>query len=365
MATLTAGAKQNGILRSWRAIAPGGVGVEAGGGVLRLAHRKVREKNTEWELLELRPGDFRGGRMSRASLVDGDKRGRLPRGAAVCALSSPSLDIFPLNLGAKNSGSLDHLVAAHAREHLEDPLDDVVLDYLRLPDWARRHGDDGTTVLAFSAPREMIERILSDTDSLGLRITRIVTPACALAEQAARCDPEKRYLAVATGTGATSISVFQNGHVLLERILTWSEDELSRRLQRELSPDPIGAAALVENTSRPGASDVETVPGERAAGPRRRALDLLESEFMELASEASGCLGYCASFLRHFEVSGIILTGPLAGNETLRGTLHSQLGLEVMDPMKGLRLEEVFERDDGHAFATAACCAIWSGGGLP
>jgi Tfp pilus assembly PilM family ATPase len=313
-----------------------------------------------------------------------------------------------------------------------------VLDYTPLPEWVRRSSEKTVPVLVFSASREVVEGILKKTERLGLRVERLVTPACVLAQQVARSEPETRHLMVATSEEATSISVVQDGHVLLERIIPWSLGRLVDRLRGELDleerqsrallarwdlpqvpgrqderqaaesdtratdePDGWGTRQPDERASKePDAQDAQQL-GQRHVGKSELAgkgvLDGAHSEhqeewdpdeldqqaavgelpfegavrevlapaFQELTNEAVGCLGYCASFLKHAPTSAVVLTGPLSNQTLLRNSLEAELGLPVRGPREGLLLPGLDGESEGAAFATAACCALWSEGKTP
>jgi hypothetical protein len=44
----------------------------------------------------------------------------------------------------------------------------------------------------------------------------------------------------------------------------------------------------------------------------------------------------------------------------LRSSLETELGLPVRGPREGLFLPGLDSESEGAAFATAACCALWS-----
>jgi Tfp pilus assembly PilM family ATPase len=365
MSTLTARAGSRGIRLPWGRASSSAVGVEAGESGLRLAQRRFRGQVEDWSLcsLALRTEDLKDSAKANLCLKGQARKARAPKGAAVCAISSPSVDIFPLNIKLAEDESIDSMVVSHARKLLSAPLEDVVLDYMPLPDWVRRPGEETVTVLVFSAPRVRIEQILDSSDRLGIRVNRILTPGCVIAQQAARCGTDKRYLLIATGEEATSVSVSQGGYVLLERILPWSVNKLAGRIENVAGIDAQKARSLLTgtNAAEHGAGVLSPRPAD-ALLTEESLRQFLAPSFRELTEEATGCLGYCGSFLKHASTAAAILTGPLAANAHLADTLQAELGLPVLGAKDGLGLEGLEGSEGGAEFATAACCALWTEG---
>jgi Tfp pilus assembly PilM family ATPase len=330
-----------------------------------VAQRRLRGGDSRWNLAVLETARFEHGGGPFRLVSERSDTGRQPRGAAICAISSPSVDVFPLNLKPSPTDPLESLVVKHSRKLLSVALEDVVLDYVPLPESVRRPGEETTTVLVFSAPREMIEGILRAAGRIGLKIGRVITPACALAQQAERTKRGTRYLVIALGEEATSVSVVHGGHVLLERMLAWSVRRLVGALCAELGLcESEARSRLVAAACEPSAEgDDRTEP--RAARERHddSTSALLRPAFQELTGEAAGCMGYCRSFLKHAAPAGIILAGPLSESAGLRATLQAELGLPVLSAVDELGLEGVDRRRDGAEFVTAASCALWSEGG--
>jgi Tfp pilus assembly PilM family ATPase len=338
------------------------IGVEADGSLMRIARQETRGKDETWSLATLRLDvGAKPSKSPRASLRKAARAAGVPRGHVVCALSSPMVEIFPLDLPSTDGDALDALVVENARKHLSYPIEQAVLDYSVMSDHVRRPGEDKTAVLVFSALREIVDRSLKGLEEIGLNATRIVTPACALAPRIVSGAPESRNTIINTAEESTSVSVVQNGEVLLERILSWGTESLSKRLQADLNLDEEKCWRLLnqeescpESAGPPGGSQDETLnPYTGVFG------DVMAPAFQELASAASSCIGYCNSVLRHEAISSILLLGSMASNRALRRFLEQELELTIRDVEYGMNLSGLEKGIDAASYATAACCALW------
>lgn len=345
---------------------PGGrrvlLGIEAGVACLRIARYKPGNRRGEWALARIdwdakRPVDDDGERPAAGVDLKGLK---LPRVGAICALNSPSVEIFPLSLARNESEPFEAQLIRQAQKHLGDQLAESVLDYAELPETVRRPGDEAIPVLVFAAPRDVVEDHLRRLEKAGLEVDRLLTPACAMARRVAAGEPGSRHLLIAASDDATSISVVQEGDVLFERILPWGARKLEERLEAELDLEGrqghtlLSGESDVLEQSREEGGGVATL--ERVGGAVGQ---VLEPEFRMLGREALGCLRFCDTFYRHVTASSIVLTGPLAGNEPLRASLEERLGIAIRGRDAGLSLPGYPADGDAPQCVTAACCALW------
>jgi len=364
MTTLAAPAELFGFLR-FRSRGPRtAIGVEAGERRIRTASRRSRDGTRGWSLASLESengdGETGGKRGAHRREREEARRRGLPRGRAICAISSPAVDIFPVTLHRNENDPLDAQVVRQAGDHLGDRLGESVLDYATPPEEIWRPGDDAVPALVFAARRELVDGLLTRLERTGLQAERLVTPACALAPHVAGAGPGVRHLLIATGEEATSVSVVENGTVLLERMLSWGFDGLRNRLRGVLELDDNQSRFLLAAGSR--AIDGEEGDGEEIdpEGTMKSALrQVLEPDFQVLAREASGCLGYANSFFRSAGTEAAVLAGALAENDDLRRFLERGLGMPVLGPEKGLRLPGFRGSGSAAPFVTAAGCALW------
>jgi Tfp pilus assembly PilM family ATPase len=274
------------------------------------------------------------------------------------------VDVFPLTLRAVATESLDNQVATQAIDRLSCAPDEVVIDYARLPVEATRDGEHGVSVLVFAVPRVLAERLLGTLDRAGFEVERLMTPACALAAAVARPDSAERHVVVFPTQEAASISVVENGHVLLERILPWSVRALVGHMHSELDLEEDQCRKLLLQEAVPGDSESGRAsapagePGTR--GSLESALrEILGPFFQDLAREVAGCVGYADSFLRRARIAGIVLTGPMAGNALLREFVAkaSELPFVELEGRGGLPRRGECAPD--YACTPAASCALW------
>jgi len=271
-------------------------------------------------------------------------------GRAVCAICSPSVDVFPLTLTEAEATTLEAAVITNAKSRLVFPIADAVLDYIVLPESVRRVGTKATGVLVYAIPRSYVDTLLTRLEAAKLQVGRIMTPACAIASQLVGTGEATRRVLVSTGEDATSIAVIEDGHVLLERMLQWGTKHLAERLQSELDLDPERALALL------AASD-QTAPGEKHI--ESAVKDILAPSFLELAREVSGCLGYCTSFLKHRPIEALLLVGALSGYTKLMRFLQDELEIPVSSPIGSAPAEGHLDAPLDCTHAVSESCALW------
>ncbi len=352
-------------------------GVEVGDSWLRVARRQKRRDKDEWVLADLyldtidtpsaqETGESETqdsqlpqgsanaphGRPAQQPLREQAARAGIVRGPVICAVNSPGIDIFPLSLRPRESVSIDQQVVDMAGQYLGDQMSHSVLDYAVLPESVVRPGDDVVAVLVFAVARSLVERILDTLASIGLEARHLLTPACVLAPRISQEAVGARNLVFATAADTTSVSVVQDGHVLMERILSWGFDGLVEHLQAELGLDEAQSRMLL---IRDGGTR-----GDVAADSRMNALyQIIEPDLQELVHEASGCLRYCDSFLRPASIATAVITGPLASNQLVRDFLERALEVPVQEPAQIMDLPQPTGGGEGEAFTTAVSCALW------
>jgi Tfp pilus assembly PilM family ATPase len=283
----------------------------------------------------------------------------VPRGTAVCTLASPAIDIFPLHLPPAEPGAMEAQIVAQAQAQLSYPLASAVLDYSVLPESVRRPVSASVPVLVFAAPRELVERLLGRLDAIGLVVERLLTPACVLAPQVCADAIRGRHLLVATGEEATSISVVQEGAVLLERMSPWGTAQLIEQLRDELGLSA-GQCRSLLTPDRPEAAGDGTPSGDPSLQSAMQ--EILGPIFQSLAQETAGCLGYCDAFLNHEPPVSVIVSGALGRHPLLREALGRDLELPLCGALECLPGTGFGSPDEVCTYAAAIGGALWAEG---
>jgi Tfp pilus assembly PilM family ATPase len=328
-----------------RATTRGVVGVDIAGTTLRIAQATGRGEHTVWSVrtLPLPPEACDGSPGADRRLGELAREATLPRGRATVCLTSPVIDVFPLMLPVADGQPLDAQVVAHARDQLNYPLAEAVLDYTPLPETVRRKGEGELAVLVFCAPRAVVEVWSKRLASLGIEADRLLTPACALAPWVRHAMKDARLLVITTTDEAISIAVIQQQKVLLERVLPWGRREWIARLQAELDLNERQCHGLLAKPEAPAVLQ-----------------DILGTFYEELAHEADNCIAYCNSYLLPASPAGMILAGPLADHAPLRSFLEREFQLSVRHASENLGLPGFANLPDAGSFAAAAGCALWT-----
>ncbi len=349
----------------WRARgAHSPVGVEAGEHHMRIAQWRVRRNLRTWQATGVRLPEGAGNPQKTHKTIRAAMRSAgIAPDRAVCMVCTPRVDVFPLTVRQVPGESLDRLVAKQAIEQLNYPPEEAVIDYARLPAEATRDSDQATSVIVFTAPRALAESLVRTLDRAGCEVERLMTPACALAAALAKGGADERHLVLLPTEEATSVAIVEGGSVLLERILPWSVQGIVGHMRSELDLREDQCRKLLSQEADPGAALIEPAAVGMASGglgSLEGALrEILGPFLQELAREALGCVGYSDSFLRRRRVSGVVLTGPMAGNALLREYIGkaSELPFVELEGLAGLPRRGECAED--FVYAPAAGCAVW------
>ncbi len=358
---LTSGSRE--ILAPFRKTPATLIGVEAGESWMRIAQHDPGA-DPAWAEIGIRQtsGSSTPEELGREIRYRCRHEGISPR-PAVCALHSPAVDCFPLALSPKEGENLDDLVVAEVRERLSYPLEESVIDYTVLPDSVRKSADSPAALLVYTLHRSTAEDVIRRIEAGGLDLARLVTPACALASRMPDRGSGQRHVLVATSEGASSVSVAQDGFVLVERILPGGAEAMIASLRSQLRLSEEQCRGLLSPES-PAPSDIglPSQPAIVSTALRSALVEILGPVYRDLAQEAAGCLGYCDSFLKPKAPSSVVLVGLLSGNDTLRGVLSQALDATVMNAAEALDLPDWEEHAGVDTFAPAAACALWDEG---
>jgi Tfp pilus assembly PilM family ATPase len=363
METLTRPLRAGGTGGLWRSGTRSLVGIEADSSVLNLAWTRAGHGPDGWSFARIEPipPESASPRKERRSPRDAARKAGVRRGPAVCAISSPAIDVLLIELRASEPEHLDALVVSHLQKQLGKNIDQAVIDYTILPPQVSRRQEESATVLAFSAPREVVLPAIRAIEEIGLDLIRMITPAHAVAPWVAGMTPEARRLVICTATEGTSVSVIQHGHVLVEQMLPWGVRGLAARLASDLDLDERRCMALLTTDIAPTA-EPEGIEPQGPESSEEIIRSLLAPSFRDLAHEASTCLDYCDAALKHAPASDLILTGPLARNRGLRRVLERELAIPVRGLLDCVDPRRIDRGTIESPFATAACCALWSEG---
>jgi len=319
------------------------LGIEIAGDVLRIAQHLRRGSAGHWMCGDLSlpsqaAAPAAAGRGARCAPAAAGCRFSGGRATAVC--TSPLIDVFPLNLERDDDAPVAQRVVEQARDRLDYPIEEAVLDFSLLPPVVQRPGDEHLTVLVYTAPRQLIEHWVATLDRFDWYVDCLLTPACVLAPRIEHPLRDARHLVISIAGVATSLSVVQFGEVLLERILPWGAQGLVERLQVELDLSAAQSERLLQQSD-----------------PASTVQEILTPLFAELVQEADGCLAYCDAYFSPTTTTSLLLVGTLAAHPALQRFFDREMGLPRRDPTQGLRLPG----DEGvdPAFAPAVCSALW------
>ena len=163
---------------------------------------------------------------------------------------------------------------------------------------------------------------------------------------------------------ATSVAITQNGHVLLERFLSWNLKELFSRLRNELDLSQIQCEMLLSGRIRTRGQNVSNdYELESDINLANSIKEILASRLQELAHEAAQCISFCNSQLISHVVSRVFLCGPIAEQKIISDylTLNLTLPCEPFLPATP-ECNPVDGNRTNHEYTLAVCNAMWNTG---
>jgi type IV pilus assembly protein PilM len=237
-------------------------------------------------------------------------------------------------------------LAFQVQDYIPMPVDQAILDFHPLEEFANDSGGRMLRVLLVAASREMVSNAVLAVERAGLQPAMVDLTSFAvlrsLHSQSALGSVDAEAL-VDIGASVTNIVVHQGGVPRFVRILLMGGGDITDALAERLGV-PLEQAESVKQTT-----GLAAVPGMADAQPASRAIEQAGAAFVE---EVRGSLDYYMAQPGAARIDKVVVSGGgsrLAGL-TERLSAATRLTVEIARPMSTLRLGKTGLTEDQLAY---------------
>ncbi len=259
--------------------------------------------------------------------------------------------LFPF----RDDKAIAEAVGFELENHIPTPLDELVLDHVRLGD-----KDGQSEVLALAAPRVQVEKFIAQLKSAGCEARRIGLNSLSYAALLRRLPQggEGSTMVVDVGTRSTEVAVVVNGRTQFLRSLSVGADTINSLFSAQFAQDDNMADAI--------ASHGFLLPhGALAESSQERTLNA--ATFQALAPLLRELRQTLAVWMRrsHARPDRLVLTGGVGKLAGLIDLLERSLGLPVepvrLQDLPDMRVDRADRLGDTGALAVALALAAAEG----
>jgi type IV pilus assembly protein PilM len=277
-------------------------------------------------------------RLIKNSLRAGPFQGR----RVVTAIPRERVKLMVLNYQLGGSQDEPELILSLVEERVSQPLDECVIDYVRLREDPEKR-EDSSALVAVSREQDVID-YLELLRAAGLTVEALEIGPVAirrLLTSLAQDQIRENVMAVQFGCEKSYLIVLWGRRLLLYREVDFGVDRAIEQLASALEMDAEGAAALLDEYGVfPDPS--RTLAGSELASADqicRTIMEIVKSSFGAVADQVASALVYTASRTRGESVDQVYLLGSITrwpGADRLFGSLLS-MPVEVLDPAASMR----------------------------
>jgi type IV pilus assembly protein PilM len=237
-------------------------------------------------------------------------------------------------------------LAFQVQDYIPMPVEQAILDFHPLEEFANDNGGRMLRVLLVAASRDMVDSALTAVNAAGLQPTMVDLTSFAVLRSL--CAPSalgsvEAEALVDIGASVTNIVVHQGGVPRFVRILLMGGADITDAVAERLGV-PADQAESVKQTT-----GLALVAGMADAHPANRAIEQTGAAFVE---EVRSSLDYYAAQPGAARVSKVVLSG---GGSRLGGLVErlsaaTRLPVEVARPMSALKLGKTGLTDEQLAY---------------
>jgi len=288
--------------------------------------------------MPLPPGAVEGGEILDEDAVGEAvaalwKRYKLPKKRVVVGTANQRVIVREVDVPQMDDAELKEALPFQVQDSLPIPVDEALLDYIPLDEFATPEGEAMLSILVVAAHREMIEGILRVTDSAGLGIDAIDLQPFALVRAAFGADLTLTESApqgiVDIGATITQVVFVRNGVARFVRILPRGGQNFTQALVSELDMEPEDAEELKREVGveAEGAADEDV---EHAAARR-----ILTAEGDALIDDIRGSVNFYLGQTGDSSMERIVIAGNGARLPHLANRMGGSLDIHL-EPAKVL-----------------------------
>ncbi|MDH3426194.1 MAG: type IV pilus assembly protein PilM [Acidimicrobiia bacterium] len=266
------------------------------------------------------------------------KRHKLPKKRVIVGTANQRVIVRQVDVPQMEESELTEALPFQVQDSLPIPVDEAMLDYVPLEEFATPEGEAMLSILVVAAHREMIESILRVTESAGLTVEAVDLQPFALVRAAFGSDITLTETSpqgiIDIGATITQVIFVRNGVARFVRILPRGGDNFTQALVSSLDMDADEA------------EEIKKVVGVEPEGPPSDTMDeadvrrVLTQEADSLIEEIRGSVTFYLGQSGDDSMSRIVVAGNGARLPHLANRLGRTLDIPI-EPAKVLERVDV------------------------
>jgi type IV pilus assembly protein PilM len=330
------------------------VGLDIGTSGVRAAELTLGKAGATLERfgqVALPPGAVRDGEVVDVDAVAGALRqlwaqAKFGAKKVVVGVANQKVVVRQVDLPWLPLAELRESLAFQVQDYIPMPVEQAILDFHPLEEFAGENGSRMLRVLLVAASRDMVDSAVVAVQKAGLEPTMVDLTSFAILRSlhtASALGTVDAEALIDVGANVTNIVVHQGGVPRFVRILLMGGGDITDAVAERLGV-PVDQAESVKQTT-----GLSVVPGAADAHPATRAIEQTGSAFVE---EVRGSLDYYLAQPAAARIGKVVLSG---GGSRLGGLVErlgaaTRLPVEVARPMSALKLGKTGLTDEQLAY---------------
>ena len=291
------------------------VGLDIGSGAVRAAEVEITRTGPvlrRFAEMPLPPGVIEAGDViDEAAVTEAVsalwKRHRLPRKRIVAGIANQRVIVRQVDVPYLEEAELREALPYQVQDAIPIPVEEAVLDYVPLEEYATPEGDPMLSILVVAAQREMVEGLVRIATGAGLSVLSIDLSAFGLVRAAFGADllggGANPQAVLDIGASMSQVAIVRSGITRFVRILPTGGDQFTEMLMSGLS---MGREEAEELKRTVGVAAQGSPEGEDAAAIARRILTRGADALIE---EIRGSVNYYLTQAGEHSLERLVVSG--------------------------------------------------------
>lgn len=273
--------------------------------------------------------------LVRDALITLWKSAKLPKKRVVVGVANQRIVVRRLDVPYMSEDELRESLAFRAAEYIPMAIDDAVLDFVPLEEFATPEGEAMLSVLVIAAQKDMIDEVLGVVSGAGIKPMALDLQAFAMVRAAFGTQfdtlPGSQAM-INIGAGVTQIVILRNGTAHFLRIMPIGGSAFTKALASS-------AAVSVDEAERMKRR-IGVLPEGNADTATDRGQAALTREADTLIDEVRGSLDFYLSEAKDETIQRVLISGNGARLPHLANRLASKLDVPI-EPLRLLSADRV------------------------
>jgi type IV pilus assembly protein PilM len=252
------------------------------------------------------------------------KTAKLPRKRVIVGIANQRVIVRRVDVPYMSEEELRESLGYRAGEYIPIPIEEAILDFVPLEEFATSEGEAMLSVLVIAAQRDMANEVLEVLSGVGVRPMAIDLQAFALVRSVIGVGldlSDGARAIVNIGAGVTQVAIVRAGSVRFLRTVPIGGEAFTRTLAEALAVDFQEAERQKRKIGVTADGDPSTDPDKGRKALTREADTLIE--------EVRGSIDYYRAESSGDQVTGVLISGNGARLPHLANRLGKSLDLQV------------------------------------